>query len=42
MGQEDCTDGRRRRNTPDQIIRKQAEANKLLAGGMALDDSRRW
>ena len=30
--------GRRRRHTPDQIIRKLAEGNKLLAGGMELDE----
>src|SRR4051812_18829461 len=30
--------GRRRRHTPDQIIRKLAEGNKLLAGGMDLDE----
>jgi hypothetical protein len=30
--------GRRRRRTPDQIIRKIAEGNKLLAGGMELDE----
>jgi hypothetical protein len=36
---EDCTmTRRRRRHTPDQIIRKLAEGNKLLAGGMALDE----
>ncbi len=28
----------RRRHTPDQIIRKLAEGNKLLAGGMELDE----
>ncbi len=28
----------RRRHTPDQIIRKLAEGNKLLAGGAELDD----
>jgi transposase-like protein len=28
---------RRRRHTPDQIIRKLAEGNKLLAGGAELD-----
>jgi putative transposase len=30
--------GRRRRHTPDQIIRKLAEGNRLLAGGMGLDE----
>jgi transposase-like protein len=30
--------GRRRRHTPDQIIRKLAEGNKLLADGMELDE----
>jgi hypothetical protein len=30
--------GRRRRHTPDQIIRKLAEGNRLLAGGMELDE----
>lgn len=29
---------KRRRHTPDQIIRKLAEGNKLLAGGTALDE----
>ncbi len=29
---------RRRRHTPDQIIRKLAEGNKLLAGGTELDE----
>jgi transposase-like protein len=29
---------KRRRHTPDQIIRKLAEGNKLLAGGMELDE----
>lgn len=29
---------RRRRHSPDQIIRKLAEGNKLLAGGGALDE----
>jgi transposase-like protein len=29
--------GRRRRHTPDQIIRKLAEGNKLLAGGAELE-----
>ena len=28
----------RRRHTPDQIIRKLAEGNKLLAGGTGLDE----
>ena len=28
----------RRRHTPDQIIRKLAEGNKLLAGGSELDE----
>jgi putative transposase len=30
--------GRRRRHTPEQIIRKLAEGNRLLAGGMELDE----
>jgi len=29
---------KRRRHTPDQIIRKLAEGNKLLAGGSQLDE----
>jgi len=29
---------KRRRHTPDQIIRKLAEGNKLLAGGAELDE----
>jgi putative transposase len=29
---------KRRRHTPDQIIRKLAEGNQLLAGGQALDE----
>ncbi|BDX31279.1 transposase [Mycobacterium antarcticum] len=29
---------KRRRHTPDQIIRKLAEGHKLLAGGQALDE----
>ena len=29
---------KRRRHTPDQIIRKLAEGNKLLAGGTGLDE----
>jgi putative transposase len=29
---------RRRRHTPEQIIRKLAEGNRLQAGGMGLDD----
>lgn len=29
---------RRRRHTPDQIIRKLAEGNKLLGGGVELDE----
>jgi putative transposase len=37
MGQEDCI-MTRRRHTPDQIIRKLAEGNKLLAGGRELDE----
>ena len=32
------TSNKRRRHTPDQIIRKLAEANKLLAGGQELDE----
>jgi putative transposase len=35
--EEDCTMTRRRRHTPDQIIRKLAEGNKLLGGGAELD-----
>ena len=31
----------RRRHTPDQIIRKLAEGNRLLAGGTELDEVRR-
>src|ERR1700722_13711192 len=34
---EDRTMSRRRRHTPEQIIRKLAEGNKLLAGGAELD-----
>src|SRR5271155_1174969 len=34
---EDRTMAKRRRHTPDQIIRKLAEGNKLLAGGTELD-----
>ena len=30
---------KRRRHTPEQIIRKLAEGNKLLAGGAELDKS---
>ena len=30
--------GRRRRHTPDQIIRKLAEGQRLLAGGLGLDE----
>ena len=30
--------GRRRRHTPDQIIRKLAEGHRLLAGGLGLDE----
>jgi putative transposase len=37
-GEEDCTMARRRRHTPDQIIRKLAEGNRLLAGGTELDE----
>jgi putative transposase len=36
-GEEDSTMTKRRRHTPDQIIRKLAEGNKLLAGGAELD-----
>jgi putative transposase len=36
-GEEDSTMARRR-HTPDQIIRKLAEGNKLLAGGTELDE----
>ena len=32
------TSNKRRRHTPDQIIRKLAEGNKLLAGGTELDE----
>ena len=32
------TSKKRRRHTPDQIIRKLAEGNKLLAGGAELDE----
>jgi putative transposase len=32
------TTQKRRRHTPDQIIRKLAEGNKLLAGGQQLDE----
>ena len=32
------TSNKRRRHTPDQIIRKLAEGNKLLAGGAELDE----
>lgn len=32
----------RRRHTPDQIIRKLAEGNKLLAGGTELDEVCRY
>jgi len=32
----------RRRHTPDQIIRKLAEGNKLLAGGAGLDEVCRY
>jgi putative transposase len=35
---EDRTMAKRRRHTPDQIIRKLAEGNKLLAGGAELDE----
>ena len=34
----DMTSKKRRRHTPDQIIRKLAEGNKLLAGGQELDE----
>ena len=38
-GEEDLTDmTKRRRHTPDQIIRKLAEGNKVLAGGAGLDE----
>lgn len=36
--EEDDTMTRRRRHTPDQIIRKLAEGNKRLAGGSELDE----
>lgn len=32
------TSNKRRRHTPDQIIRKLVEGNKLLAGGQELDE----
>ena len=32
------TSSKRRRHTPEQIIRKLAEGNKLLAGGQELDE----
>jgi len=32
------TSNKRRRHTPDQIIRKLAEGNKLLASGQELDE----
>jgi transposase-like protein len=35
---EDRTMTKRRRHSPDQIIRKLAEGNKLLAGGAELDE----
>jgi transposase-like protein len=35
---EDHDMAKRRRHTPDQMIRKLAEGNKLLAGGTALDE----
>ena len=34
----DMTSKKRRRHTPEQIIRKLAEGNKLLAGGQELDE----
>jgi len=34
----DMTSSKRRRHTPDQIIRKLTEGNKLLAGGQQLDE----
>lgn len=34
----DMTSHKRRRHTPDQIIRKLAEGNKLLATGQGLDE----
>lgn len=34
----DMTTQKRRRHTPDQIIRKLAEGNKLLSGGQELDE----
>jgi putative transposase len=37
-GEEDSTVTKRRRHTPDQIIRKLAEGHKLLAGGTELDE----
>jgi len=37
-GKEDDTMTRRRRHTPDQIIRKLAEGNKRLGGGTELDE----
>jgi len=34
----DMASNKRRRHTPDQIIRKLAEGNKLLASGQELDE----
>jgi transposase-like protein len=38
MGMEDSTDMKRRHHTPEQIIRKLAEGDKLLGQGQSLDD----
>jgi putative transposase len=38
----DMTSHKRRRHTPDQIIRKLAEGNKLLASGQELDEVCRY
>jgi transposase-like protein len=38
VGQEGPIMSKRRRHTPDQIIRKLAEGQKLLAGGMSVED----
>ncbi len=38
MGKEDRTTMKRRRHTPEQIIRKLAEGDKLLAEGKSIDE----
>ena len=38
MGMEDSTDMKRRHHTPEQIIRKLAEGDKLLGQGQSLDE----